>query len=410
MTFTENSLSQKIIENIRREEIPVIIFGAGTVGEVLYYACGKAGIKVECFCDNNINKAKSSLCNIEIIHTPNLKKKYKDAIFLISAADIKDVVDQLNSLGFLKWYSGSLLLRDFDMYQHKFSVPMDFVEYTVNTCLLCHDSYLNPDKLFLRSVDIIITERCSLKCRDCSNLMQYYKDPRDGNIEELIQSIDMFCTFVDEVNEFRIIGGEPFMNKEFHLIIKRLVAEPKVKKIVIYTNGTIIPKEDRLVCLKNNKILIIITDYGELSRKMSDLIKILQQNKVAFYSPKAQGWTDCAKIMKHYRNIEQQKEIFRSCCAKNLVTLSDAKLYRCPFSANATRLMAVPDYKDDYISLFPNPQEAINVCGMKKKIREFLLEKDFLEVCDYCNGRSFDAAEIQPAIQIAKPLEYKQFY
>lgn len=405
MTRVGNSLNQEIIENIKREGIPVIIFGAGIVGEALFHACRNAGIKVECFCDNNSNKTKSSKCNIEVIHTPNLKTKCKDANFIISAADIKDVVDQLHVLGYSKWYACSLLLRDFDVSQYQFSAPMDFVEYAVATCLLCHNSYLTPDKLFLRSVDIIITERCSLKCRDCSNLMQYYKKPVDCDIKELMQAIDVFFTYIDEVNEFRVIGGEPFMNKDFHLIINRLNDEPKVKKIVIYTNGTIIPKEDKIEYLKNSKVLFIITDYGKLSKNLHGLTQILQGNNIAFYVQKAQGWTDCAKIVRHYRYIGQQKEIFRNCCAKNTITLSKGKLYRCPFSANADRLDAVPDVKNDHINIF---DETIDINEMKKRIRKFLLEKDFLEVCDYCNGRSFGDPEIQPAVQTNKPLEYEQ--
>ena len=405
-----NSLNQETIENIKRERIPVIIFGAGIVGEVLFYACCNAGIKVECFSDNNINKTKKSMCNLEVIHTPILKAKYKDAIFLISAADIKDVVDQLNVLGYFKWHPSSLLLRDFDVSGYQFSAPTDFVEYAVGTGLLCHDSYLTPDKLFLRSVDIIITERCSLKCRDCSNLMQYYKKPEDYNIKELLQSIDMFCAFIDEINEFRVIGGEPFMNKEFHLIIKRLIDEPKVKKIIIYTNGTIVPKEDKIEYLKNKKVLIFITDYGILSKKLNTLTKTLQRNNIAFYVYKAREWSDCAKIMRHHRNNEGQKEIFRNCCAKNTITLSKGKLYRCPFAANAARLLAVPDYENDYIDIFQESQHAGDIYEMKKKVRAFLLEKKILQTCDYCNGRSFGAPEIPFAIQTDKPLEYEQCY
>ncbi len=410
MTSVGNSLNQETIEHIKREGIPVIIFGAGIVGEALFHACCKVGIKVECFCDNNINKTQSPMCNIEVIHTPILKTKYKDANFLISAADIKDVVDQLRLLKYSKWYASNLLLRDFDVSGYQFSAPTDFVEFAVGACLLCHDRYLNPDKLFLRSVDIIITERCSLKCRDCSNLMQYYKKPIDCNVKELMQSMDMFSAFIDEVHEFRVIGGEPFMHKEFHLIIKRLIDEPKVRKIVIYTNGTIVPKENQIEYLKNNKILVFITDYGIFSKKLNVLTQILLRNNIAYYTQKARGWADCAKIMGHYRNIEQQKEIFRSCCAKNTVTLSKGKLYRCPFSANADRLLAVPDYENDYINIFHEPQETIDIYEMKKRIRMFLLEKDFLQVCDYCNGRPFGAPEIQPAIQTDKPLEYKQRY
>ncbi len=410
MTSIRNSLNQETIENIKSEGLPVIIFGARIVGEALFHASCNAGIKVECFCDNNINRTKTSVCNLKVIHTQNLKEKYKDAIFLISAADIKDVVEQLQELGYSKWYPSTLLLRDSDIYQHQYSSPIDFVEYAVATCLLCHDSYSTPDKLFLRSVDIIITERCSLRCRDCSNLMQYYKKPVNCNINELMRTIDSFCTYIDEVNEFRVIGGEPFMNKEFHLIIKRLIDEPKVKRIVIYTNGTIVPKEDKIEYLKNSKVLVLITDYGELSGKLKELTQTLQQNNIAFYAPKPPGWTDCSKIMKHNRTIEQQKEIFSKCCAKNTVTLSDGKLYRCPFVANADRLQAVPDFENDYIDLFQNPVETLDIYEMKKKIRTFLLEKDFLETCDYCSGRSFDDPEIPPAIQLDRPLEYEQYH
>lgn len=400
-----NDFKVNIIEKIRDERLPIVIFGAGIVGEVLYHACCRAGMKVECFCDNNINKTKKLLCNIEVVHTPSLRTKYKDAIFLISASDMKDVVDQLRNLEYSRWYSCNLLLQDFDIYRYEFSAPMEFVDYAVATAILCHDNYLSPDKLFLRSIDIIITERCSLKCRDCSNLMRYYKHPKDCDTKELMKDIDKFCTLVDEINEFRVLGGEPFMNKEAHIIIKRLIDEPKAKKAVIYTNGTIVPREEQIEYFRNNKVLFIITDYGELSRNLNTLTQKLSVNNIAFYVQKARGWTDCAKIRRHYRNIEQQREIFGNCCAKNTITLSKGKLYRCPFSANAARLHAVPDFNNDYVNIF---DDAIDINEMKEKIRRFLFKKDFLEVCDYCNGRSFGDPEIKPAVQIDKSIEYEQ--
>lgn len=406
MNLAKGLLSQETIERIKTEKAPVIIFGAGVVGEALYYACSDAGIKITCFCDNNINKIKSCLCNTKVLHTQDLKSKYKDAIFLISAADIKDVISQLRDLGYSKWYPGSLLLRDFDVYQYSFSAPSDFVEYAVATCILCHENYLNQDKLFLRSVDLIITERCSLRCRDCSNLMQYYKKPVDCDINELMLSIDRFCDIIDEVNEFRVIGGEPFMNKDFYLIMKRLIDEPKVRKIVVYTNGTIVPRQEQVELLKSGKVLFIITDYGKLSKKLDGLISALKQNKIAYYVQKARGWTDCAKIIEHHRSRKEQKEVFKNCCAKNTVTLSNAKLYRCPFSANADRLKAVPDFKNDYINIFQEPKGATDIQEKKNGIRVFLMEKEFLQVCDYCNGRPFIASGITPAIQTDKPLEY----
>ncbi len=92
------------IEQIKNEKLPVIIFGARSVGEALFYACQEAEIEVECFCDNNVNKIRELVCGKKVIHPSDLKSKYPEAVFLISAADIKDVVEQLNSLGYQKWH------------------------------------------------------------------------------------------------------------------------------------------------------------------------------------------------------------------------------------------------------------------------------------------------------------------
>jgi hypothetical protein len=401
-----NLLPKDTIEEIKKKALPVIIFGSRSVAEALFYACQEVGIKVDCFCDNNINRTKNPVCGLKVIYTPYLRNKYKDAIFLISAADIKDAVEQLYNLGFSKWYPSNLLLKNFNVYKYPLSYPADFVKYTIETCILCHENFLNSDKVFLRSVDIIVTERCSLKCKDCSNLIQYYKNPKDCDTKEILKSIDAFCNIIDEVNEFRIPNGEAFMNKEVHLIIKRLIDEPKVYRIVIYTNGTILPSKEQIEYLKDKKILFIITDYGKLSTKIDTLTRKLADNNIAFYVQKAQGWTDCAKIGRHYRSIKEAKEIFKNCCAKNTFTISDGKLYRCPFSANAFRLKAVPDYKDDYINFIKEIEDNKAISEIKEKIKKFILEKEFLQTCDFCNGRSFSDPEITPAIQIKKPLDY----
>jgi organic radical activating enzyme len=403
-----NSLDKKLYEqDIKNESIPRIIFGAGIVGEALFYACNERGMKINAFADNNFNKTKSRICNTEIIHTSELKKRYADANFIISTADVKDVITQLTEFGFSKWNVGSTLLKDFDLQKYEFSAPKNFVEYAVDVAILCQDSYLNPNKLFLRSVDLIITERCSLKCKDCSNLMQYYQNPKNCEVGELERSIDSFCNIIDEINEFRILGGEPFMNKEFDKTIDKLTRENKVKKIVVYTNGTIVPKEDKIKSLSNEKTLVLITDYGILSKNIDSLVKKFSEYGVNFYIQKAHGWTNCSEITKHNRNVEQQKKLFRDCCAKNTFTISEGRLYRCPFGANLSRLKAIPDYKEDKIDFINNLQE---ISEIKKNIKDYIFEKDFLNACDYCNGRSFGESEIEPAIQIQKPLKYEQIH
>ncbi len=397
-----------IISEIKATELPVIIYGAGVVGKTLLTICKNEGIKIECFCDSSKKVAQSNFCDMKVIYAHDLKHKYRDAIFLISSAAIKDVVDLLINSGFSNWYAGGLLLKDMDVSQNQTDSSIDYTKFALENCILCHDGYLNPDKLFLRSIDLIITERCSLKCRDCSNLMQYYEKPEDCNIDMLLKSIDIFFTVFDEVMDFRLIGGDVFMNKNWHIIVRKLSDETRAKRIVLYTNGTIIPQKKYIPVLKNDKVLIIATNYGALSKKLGELKKMMEENKIAYYILEITEWLDCSSITPHNRNVEQNKEIFKNCCAKNMATLSDGKLFRCPYGANAHRLKAVPDSKRDYVDLF-HLSDTEDRKNIKNNVRKYLLNKDYLDLCDYCSGRPLSGNEIPPAIQTKKPLTYKKY-
>ena len=76
------------------------------------------------------------------------------------------------------------------------------------------DDYISNGKLNVKSIDVQITEKCSLKCKDCSNLMQYYQKPIDTEQGLLFKSIDKIMNCVDQLDEFRVLGGDPFMYKK----------------------------------------------------------------------------------------------------------------------------------------------------------------------------------------------------
>ena len=200
-----------LLQAIKNREQSVVIVGAGVVGKVLLSICNDAGIAVDFFCDSSYKVAANGMfCGLRVLHISQIPTEYKDAMFIISAASIKDVVERLSDQGNSNWYAGGLLLKSIDVSQP--DVNLDYAKFAIENCILCHDGYLHPKRIFLRSVDIIITERCSLKCKDCSNLMQYYEQPRDCNVDVLLYSIDALCAVVDEVMDFRVIGGDVKMN------------------------------------------------------------------------------------------------------------------------------------------------------------------------------------------------------
>jgi hypothetical protein len=177
---------------------------------------------------------------------------FPDAQVIISAADILDVRKRVENVGWENWQPATKFLSDFNPYDYEWGkVNPDFVKYTIDTCLLCQSNVMDPNKIFMRSIDIVVTERCSMKCKECSNLMQYYKQPKTYSWEEMESSIDKFLEIVDEVNESRVIGGEPFVNKQCHRVVKKLNDSPKIRQTMIYTNGTICPTDEQMELLKS---------------------------------------------------------------------------------------------------------------------------------------------------------------
>ena len=409
------------IEKLKETDLPVIIYGADLVGKAMYNACNSMGIKVECFCDDSVHKIKCSGTDIvygmEVVRPSVIRERYADAHFLISSTYINDIVGHLKKLNFDKWYDCSIL-RDYDFWQDSYEEPNGrgimakpaFVEFTINACMISHEGYLNKDKLFIRCVDLVITEKCSLKCKDCSNLMQYYLKPKNYHLQSVLDSIDSLFSKVDEVYEMRVIGGEPMMNRDIHLIMDRLTSEEKIKRIVIYTNATIPLREHQIESFKSDKVMFLITDYHELSRNREQLINTCQENGIDYHAQPVGGWVDWAEIKKFNRTPKENQRVFDFCCAKNNVTLmaGDSKLYNCPFAANGYTLDAFPreiaeEGTGDIIDVSDeNPD-------LKKKIQDFVYRKDFVSACEYCPGREYAKPNIVPAIQVRKPIAYKKY-
>lgn len=137
--------------------------------------------------------------------------------------------------------------------------------------------------LIIPYVEMAVTTRCSLKCKDCSSLIQYYSNPKDFSYDAIILWINGFVKCVDYIEMFRILGGEPLLHKELVAILNYLDNEPKIRSIQLVTNGTLLPNSDLITVLKRKKLSVYISNYGEVSRKIAPLIELLQTNSIKYH-------------------------------------------------------------------------------------------------------------------------------
>jgi len=388
----------------------VVLFGAGHYGEVCLYAMKQKGINVDFFCDSSkLKQEKKFKSGIKIISPEELSKFNSKTNIFIANAYPTIIAPQLKKNNFSNIYNCDELMEKTDFSKSKLSMEPLKIERMIafhkNMCM--KDEYISSGTLDIKSIDVQITERCSLKCKDCSNLMQYYTKPEHNELNLMFKSIKRFMACVDNIYEFRVIGGDPFMHKDLHKIINNLVKYDQTTKIAIYTNARIIPKRENLECLKNKKVILDISDYGLLDktkRKADELIKICKDNNIAYSNRVITVWSDCGRILPFQKRTEEERRrVFDNCCNSDLLSLLHGKLYRCPFSANATNLKAIPHDKNEIVDL---SDEKIPLNVLKVKIKELTYDKKYLTACNFCNGRDYKTPAVDAAVQALKPLPY----
>ncbi len=403
ITYNINNINQIIKDNGKK----VVLFGAGQIGEMCLFAMTQKNINVDFFCDSMESKHGKMFGGLKIISPEDLKKLDRDTNIFISNNYVSVINDQLKKEKFQNIYNCVELLENTDFKDSKLSLqPLKierWVAFYKNMTL--KDEYISKGLLNIKSLDVQVTERCSLKCKDCSNLMQYYTNPQNSELNMMLKSIDRFMECVNQVYEFRVLGGDPFMNKELYKVINHLVKIDKVQKVAIYTNARFVPTGENIECLKNEKVILDISNYGLLDpkkKKVDEMIKVLEKEKIKYSVAVINNWEDCGRITPFQkRSKDELHRVFNNCCNSDILSLLHGKLYRCPFSANATNLNAIPYDKTDIVDLF---DESIPINDLKVKIKELVYDKKSLMACNYCNGRDYKTPEIDAAIQAPRPI------
>lgn len=383
----------------------IVVFGTGNYGALAHHALKELGIDFDCFCDNNEENWGTEFLGHKVISPDELISGFPEAVVLIASLRFKYMAQQLESAPKIRTLNCDFLFGQLDLSDIIASTSLSRLLWMLDLYMFAVAAEKDKASLKVKSLDIVVTEKCSLKCQDCSNLMQYYEKPVDNELDLMLASLQKFMTNVDELHEARVIGGEPFMYKKLPLLMKQLTSYESCKNITIFTNGTIVPKGEMLESIKNDKVSLIISDYGSLSKNTSKLKAVLDENGIPYIAYEVDFWQDCAKVYYRERTHEELKKVFGDCCVNDSLTLLHGKLYACPFSAHVTNLKAIPpEYYDDDVDLIDLSNDEL-----KTKIRAMHSADRYLNACSYCAGRDYSVGRIEAALQTKAPLPIKTY-
>lgn len=375
---------------------PVVIFGASVLGEVALTALEICGVKPVCFGDNNFAKQQMPFHGYEVMGIDEICRKYPDAVMVIGAGRYYEEIYQM-----LSEREYSLIYNDADTIDSMdFStVPFEKFEKILWRLaqlgkLACLKN-IPPEALHLSRLNVVVTERCTLRCTNCSSLMPQYINPKDCNFEILVKSMEAIMQTVDYIYHMEVLGGEPFLNSELSLILRCLALYKTILQIDVITNGTILPPDELIQALKQDNICVVINDYGAASVKKEEVFSTLTAAGINCRINRHWAWADLGGFENRNRTHDELRSLFQRCNFSTCSELLNGQLHRCPRSSHGMNAGLISNHANDYINVL---KDASTIDELRNRIRT-LVNMEWISACQFCNGNINETLILKPAIQ-----------
>lgn len=368
-----DDFGKKLVQIFHDKQKKIYVFGAGLLGGELVPVLEK----YKCFAgyiDNDLHKQASGVDGRTVISLDQYITNGSDG-FIVIAANEKNVPAIESQLG------GKGLTKERDYW--------GYTEFIGNVFPVL--SLYEFNLLYVDTAQICLTERCSLKCKDCAHGC-FAVDPQSQDIDIMTakESADIFFSKVDYVKEFVLIGGEPFLYADLAESIEYIGEKyrNRMSFFTITTNGTIIPKQNILELCRKYNVLIRISNYSKsvkrLEKKYEQLIDQLKESEVSYVlGDKEWKWMDYGfKTVDRKWKEDELIQVFDKC--KTLCReIRGSRYYYCVMARSVSENLKFDIGKEDYLD-FKDLSEAD-----KKIILEFQLgysDKGYLDMCNHCNG------------------------
>lgn len=264
-----------------------------------------------------------------------------------------------------------------------------------------------------KHLSFVITTVCTLNCRHCSSLIPYFKKTgaaKHTSLKVIQREIAAVFQIYDHIEDVTISGGEPLLHPELTEIVSYCMSFAKqFTSLRIFTNGTIIPKQELLAQIKayDGRLTLTVDDYGpERSARVGDIAALFAQNglplRIIHYWGDDQhcgGWVKLGPP-EQYRGYSptELETMYKSCHFAQYKVLSvlNGKLSNCGRAIFGRELGLMSSENaladDQIIDLLDT-----NIPLSRKKEIAAAYGTTPLQACRYCGGFNSGHGERIPA-------------
>ena len=253
----------------------IVIYGYGKVARnMLSYFTNNFNVKY--IVDGDIKKDNLIYEDVPVYHIDRVRDELKNYKIVIATA-------QRNALSISKVLKEEGLVE----YEDFCSVEKFISEWF----------WRFRNKICLMEVHTSITTKCTLKCKKCNMFMPYYKNPMDYSAEDIKKDLKVLFQNVDYVFSYRILGGEPLINRDLSEILQFIGEnyKNKIGDVGIITNGTILPDNRLLEVSKKYDVKYYISDYTNqvnYKDRLNTVVSKLHDSGIYYEITQSFRWCD----------------------------------------------------------------------------------------------------------------------
>lgn len=341
------------------------------------YLLGNDVLKIKCIVDHDV-KDESTIVNVNEISS-----------FYHQSKNLTNTRENLKLIHIDNFESnGDNVIITSDEYRQYYKEYLDKkgIKYTWYKNIASIWPFVLKQKVHIFQTDVLVTEKCNLACSFCNMFIPHYELPKHRDTQLILSDVDSYFNLVDYVSIFHLVGGEPFLHPNIKDIIEYILEKysDKIDKFIITTNGTVLPREEILEVLKNNNVILSVSNYSnkleKLKSKVERVVDTYKINNINHYVRNNIEWYDFGDLrIKNNMSEEELINHFDSCTAP-FRGLNDGKFYYCHLNTSAVLTKLFPPNENDYVNLSEvYPQDLI-------KFDLGFTELGYITFCDNCNG------------------------
>lgn len=254
---------------------------------------------------------------------------------------------------------------------------------------------LSQGGVIIPNITFEVTTKCTLRCRHCADYNPWLTK-YDADVNEIIDQTKKVLDAVDRLLYYQICTGESLLYPQLDKLLRYVIEEPRISRMLILTNGIVMPTPEIMELLKNKKIYIQMSDYNvPVQKEHFRLYRDAGVNIVFFEGQTWYSW-GAKKIYSREHSVERLKEIYAGCrqgksCPRQVV---NGRLYNCGRALRYEQLGDCRSLRDSF-DLRQIPDSKV----MKEKLLDNYLI-DYLEGCDYCDEQDEDIRIIPAGEQL----------